>query len=79
MRKIFLNFTFGVFLLIITLKAMGCSEVSSDRMCKFRYYVRNYGREKIIDLDAVIMLLTGSMQKRDGTLPARGYRNIRLD
>ena len=29
---------------------MGWSEVGSDRMCKLRCYVRNHGREKIIDL-----------------------------
>ena len=31
-------------------RPMGWSEVGSDRMCKLRCYVRNHGREKIIDL-----------------------------
>lgn len=31
-------------------RPMGWSETGSDRMCKLRCYVRNYGREKIIDL-----------------------------
>ena len=31
-------------------RPMGWSEVGSDRMCKLRCYVRNYGREKIVDL-----------------------------
>ena len=29
---------------------MGWSETGSDRMCRLRCYVRNHGREKIIDL-----------------------------
>lgn len=31
-------------------RPMGWSETGSDRMCKLRCYVRNYGREKIVDL-----------------------------
>ena len=31
-------------------RPMGWSETGSDRMCKLRCYVRNYGREKIIEL-----------------------------
>ena len=31
-------------------RPMGWSEIGSDRMCKLRCYVRNYGREKIVDL-----------------------------
>ncbi len=31
-------------------RPMGWSEVGSDRMCKLRCYVRNYGRDKIVDL-----------------------------
>ena len=29
---------------------MGWSETGSDRMCKLRCFIRNYGREKVIDL-----------------------------
>lgn len=31
-------------------RPMGWSEVGSDRMCKLRCFVRNYGRQKVIDL-----------------------------
>ena len=31
-------------------RPMGWSETGSDRMCKLRCYVRNYGQEKIVDL-----------------------------
>ena len=31
-------------------RPMGWSETGSDRMCKLRCYVNNYGRDKIIDL-----------------------------
>ena len=33
-------------------RPMGWSEVGSDRMCKLRCFVRNYGKEKVIDLVA---------------------------
>lgn len=29
---------------------MGWSETGTDRMCKLRCFIRNYGREKVIDL-----------------------------
>ena len=29
---------------------MGWSETGSDRMCRLRCFIRNYGREKVIDL-----------------------------
>ena len=29
---------------------MGWSETGSDRMCKLRCFIRNYGQEKVIDL-----------------------------
>lgn len=31
-------------------RPMGWSETGSDRMCKLRCFIRNYGREKVIDL-----------------------------
>ena len=31
-------------------RPMGWSETGSDRMCRLRCYVRNYGREKLLDL-----------------------------
>ena len=31
-------------------RPMGRSETGSDRMCKLRCFIRNYGREKVIDL-----------------------------
>lgn len=31
-------------------RAMGWSETGSDRMCKLRCFIRNYGGEKVIDL-----------------------------
>lgn len=31
-------------------RPMGWSEVGSDRMCKLRCFVNNYGREKVVDL-----------------------------
>ncbi len=31
-------------------RPMGWSETGTDRMCKLRCYIRNYGREKVIDL-----------------------------
>ena len=31
-------------------RPMGWSETGSDRMCKLRCFVRNHGREKIVDL-----------------------------
>ena len=31
-------------------RPMGLSETGSDRMCKLRCFVRNHGREKIVDL-----------------------------
>ena len=29
---------------------MGWSETGTDRMCRLRCFIRNYGREKVIDL-----------------------------
>ena len=31
-------------------RPMGWSETGTDRMCKLRCFIRNYGREKVIDL-----------------------------
>ena len=31
-------------------RPMGWSETGSDRMCRLRCFIRNYGREKVIDL-----------------------------
>lgn len=31
-------------------RPMGWSETGSDRMCKLRCFIRNYGQEKVIDL-----------------------------
>lgn len=31
-------------------RPMGWSEIGTDRMCKLRCFIRNYGREKVIDL-----------------------------
>jgi hypothetical protein len=45
---------------------MGWSEVGSDRMCKLRCYVRNYGREKIVDL------VTYRREKELEKMPATG-------
>lgn len=33
-------------------RPMGWSEIGSDSMCKLRCYVRNYGRDKVVDLVA---------------------------
>ena len=34
----------------ISSRPMGWSETGSDRICKLRCFIRNYGREKVIDL-----------------------------
>ncbi|MBR5419613.1 MAG: ISLre2 family transposase [Lachnospiraceae bacterium] len=47
-------------------RPMGWSEVGSDRMCRLRCYVRNYGREKIVDL------VTYRREKELEKLPATG-------
>ncbi|HJD03786.1 MAG TPA: UPF0236 family protein [Candidatus Mediterraneibacter caccogallinarum] len=31
-------------------RPMGWSETGTDRMCRLRCFIRNYGREKVIDL-----------------------------
>ena len=46
-------------------RPMGWSEVGSDRMCKLRCYVRNYGREKIVDL--VTYRREKELERRKGT------------
>lgn len=47
-------------------RPMGWSEVGSDRICKLRCYVWNYGREKIVDL------VTCRREKELEELPATG-------
>lgn len=48
-------------------RPMGWSETGTDRMCKLRCYIRNYGRDKVIDLvnyrrekEAETLLATGT-------------------
>ncbi len=48
-------------------RPMGWSEVGSDRMCKLRCYVRNYGREKLVDLVAYRRAKELEKRKATGT------------
>lgn len=51
-------------------RPMGWSETGSDRMCRLRCYVRNYGREKIIDL------VEYRREKEMGRLAATGTEGL---
>jgi len=48
-------------------RPMGWSETGSDRMCRLRCYVRNYGRDKLVDLVAYRREMELSRLKATGT------------